>query len=1517
MADVVTKRTLRRSGSASSMGSSVGSTRGPPGSQLERRGSSGSMSERTFRDPSPARPVPSAVDAPPVPAIPKNVQLGQPPIPPKSHRRTASMEGMRVASPPPNQSSGRGSSLGPAASSQPRRVGQRVTSLSSVQELTGLERPASRGSVNSINFSLPTGSRPMSPVGQRRLTCPSPQRVPPRITSTNQDLVYDPNTRRFLPVAEILDIEQRIYNAANKPVKKKKRIAPNQATGTHFADRTVGGRPRGTAIDAMEAVASQKAEPVKPVPEPVLEPAITPAPPPAPTSVNSELPKASVPKRKKKKKIVVSDSDSDQASYVPNSSDNDSDISARRTTFSMRAGGLLAKKPSIVREDREREEEEDDTRKRAKASEILARLDTDSAAARTISPTPLPRSTTGRGHGKGQGLASAAFAEGRQHTRSASQPAPTLADSPTAITGIGLVTRGGVRGNRVQSVSPARTTHFATTPDNLVVKHQPPPRSISPRKSALKRSNSPRGLSPSDVSDIGGAAGQGQLLSEGSNGSAIGSDELALPRKKANRVSFDETNVVVGQAATSVSPVSPVAQSLQIRRPWYAIGQRKKDTTIVDDDDEVMKPRPALPSFGSIREKKNTREVEERALVKPAEPVQHKPPLPSPPLFTTPTGEVIEYPLGQSNDHAVGAIISQDAASKNVANISKSREPLPPEVTSVEGSGYHSDSDSSDYSLNTKSDVGVVQADSVRRGPEDGDADAYKTLAIPKSEDQQPEDDTPTPTPTPTPGPALAPAEKTDGDASEIAVQHATPTLKTIESRKEWLDMPGAWENSASDSENQQEESPPLMVPHYPTEPSPADVGIAEPTPEIHEPGLPVVGEIAAYNALTTPGIIEETEESDTSIYSDAAEDLSDVEGDGFMSLDAVVDNPIIDTAVLGLAITTSPESPTANSTKEEAYRKSRLSKQSSEPDLGEGWDKAQEYWSSLSAEKKRQLELEAREEAEGSDTEVEVKPIPTPKPKKKKRKAVVQPPSIPAIVRSQPALNNERTYMIQPGAKAGPNGHPPMRSSMRPEPQKIAADTHMRKSMRGENSMRSSLRGPVQTAESRGSLQKKHRPMSYPPPEIKADPAEVKKHIRNLSEASAAAAPAAARRDIAPPVLRRKTSGDSESSFKRTRPSNEGPNLRRSMRNSGEQEVGGRYQSPMRSSRFSLRSLSPTGSAFRRSFSNGAAPPVALSQTHMRSSMRRSTDSTPSLRMPRFGRSGPSKPSKQKATPQRTSRFADSSDEDNDRPTFRSRFVDSSDEDEPVSRSTVMPRSLRSGAAGAAVRGIPKRLGVEDGDSSDLPDSDDEKPKSPALKVGKKRGTNGAAIAPSTQGALRRSGSGRGTISSPTTLTMITGPASHPNHSRRGSFMSILRRKKPDPSSKVRKSDAESPARRDTPLERSKSDLAALRSDRPSTPRLQKRNGPSREHSSASPLPILASPPKIAGGENGRPFSADTANGVEGGGLTNVDRPDIGTRRFTATGLADVDINGLGAQGKARRKKKFGVLRRMFRLDD
>jgi hypothetical protein len=144
---------------------------------------------------------------------------------------------------------------------------------------------------------------------------------------------------------------------------------------------------------------------------------------------------------------------------------------------------------------------------------------------------------------------------------------------------------------------------------------------------------------------------------------------------------------------------------------------------------------------------------------------------------------------------------------------------------------------------------------------------------------------------------------------------------------------------------------------------------------------------------------------------------------------------------------------------------------------------------------------------------------------------------------------------------------------------------------------------------------------------------------------------------------------------------------------------------------------------------------------------------------------------------------------------------------------------------------------------------------------------------------------------------------------------MSILRRKKVDPTSKVRKSDIESAARRDTPLERSRSDLQAVRRQesyqstgggRPTSPKLQKSN-----NSASWPLPPPDSS-KTLEAEDERPSTADAGVVLTNGG--NEIRPDLGTRRFTATGLSAVDLTIVTPP---RKKKKFQALRKMFRLDD
>lgn len=1335
-------------------------------------------------------------------------------------------------------------------------------------------------------------------MSMKRLTSPSSSRQNPRITApNNQSLIYDPNTRSFLPAVEVHAIQQKLYDAANKPVKKKKRDPPGSSTGSHFSDGTVGGRPKGTAVEELEDRAHQTAQTLN---EPVVEvrrenstiarPEFElPAEPVSAPRVETALPK------KKRKKVVMQDPESDQGSYALNSSDNDSDA----ITYTPRKAQQLGKKPSIVREDREREEEEDDTPKPEKSKTLAWHT---SPIERHPSPSPLPRSKAGRGHGKDP-VAEPPISEApTARTASPMQHIEPVAESVAESNG--LATNGSIRGARVSSLSPGRNAHFATTPDNLMVKHQPPPRSISPRKSALKHSNS-RTSSPMPTSEASNSPGP--------------PEEQVLPRKKSVRVSFDETNVAVGEAAPSLFADSPITGSPQAgKRPWYSIGKgKKKELSATDDEeDEVMKPRPALPFFGSVRERKH-RDVEERVLVKPAEPVETKSAIRSP-SSTVHTETTVEHPQGQSNDHIVGAIFAQDSSTKNAANISKSREPLPPQVTTVEGSGYHSDTDSSTSEIGNNTPPTVITEPETVKEPLEpiqtqfpsGSETAPVLPTAAATVDES--DDAPTPTQT-----------TIVSHIPEIAISEPTPTPEESEKRKGWPDVPGAWDTSDSESNDT-----PRVSLDETSAPTPAAAGISEPTPDLQIHASP---KAALEHLHTTPVIMEETE-SEADVFSDAAEELPSSDEEGFQSLNAVVESPITRTPFM---LPNTPASPTSRLVKEDAYEKSGLSQVGQSTSHGEGWDKAQEYWSSLSADKKRKIELDAMRAAEkDSDTEVEVKPTP----KTKKKKKVVRP------VAPEPVVSSDRTYMIQPGSKAAPDGFTPLRSSMRVAPPAPVADVSMKKSMRdpGQGSMRGSMRGS-QNIESRGSMQKKSRPVSLPvePRVPMVQPAV--NHSRNLSSTSPAITTTPTYKSQTP-ALRRKKSSDSESSFKRAKPSSE-RGMMRTMRVGN----GSAQQQETASSRFSMRSMSPTESVTRRPFSSSSQPNDAA-QAPMRMSMRGSGGSAPTMRgpasrakspsngmkMPSFGRSKPV--TVQKSSKSLSSRFANSSDEEDDRPAFKSRFVDSSDDsdDEPVQKSTTLGRTMRSTPAAAPpvpatnLRAIPKRSGVQDGDSSDLPDSDDEKPTSPSTtKLFKKRQTNGSLILNgNTQGlpdSLARSGSGRGNIT-----TISSPPVSRPTHKRRGSIMSILRRKKDD-TSKVRKSDAESPARRDTPLERSKSDLAALRTPVLGSPKLQKRNPLSRENSDVV-LPQfspLAAPRAIGGNdEEKRPFSAD------GVGVAIGEKPLPLSRRFTTDGPVALNgnTNGIlhtsaaptasevvegGSVGAGKKKKKFASLRRIFGLND
>ncbi|QQK43294.1 woronin body major protein [Penicillium digitatum] len=200
--------------------------------------------------------------------------------------------------------------------------------------------------------------------------------------------------------------------------------------------------------------------------------------------------------------------------------------------------------------------------------------------------------------------------KGRERTTSASPTADNVeaapmpsSSSPSSGLQIGQQPRR-------QSSSPGRTARFsrllsvAGTDDQV---HQPPLRSVSPVKSALKH---PRGGSLSPDGRVG-VTGRALTSNELSDGTSVASDEGSRvdTRKKSAKVSFDDEAEVVNLAASPpTSPEEytsdfPPAGKAKPRTNWLGVGKKKSPADFASDDDwdVVIKPRKVLPSFGSIR----------------------------------------------------------------------------------------------------------------------------------------------------------------------------------------------------------------------------------------------------------------------------------------------------------------------------------------------------------------------------------------------------------------------------------------------------------------------------------------------------------------------------------------------------------------------------------------------------------------------------------------------------------------------------------------------------------------------------------------------------------------------------------------------------------------------------------------------------------------------------------------------------------------------------------------------------
>ncbi|KAK4453490.1 hypothetical protein QBC34DRAFT_395792 [Podospora aff. communis PSN243] len=1579
VADVQTKRTMRRSASiASSAASSEIHER--PG--LHRRGSSGSMADRTFRSPSPHRPTSSGSahrqshsfsytatdDMPPVPALPRGAEIatqqGLHHSPASLGARTTPLLLASQILASENAPSWFGASkmgdpsnvrhTDPAMASPPSSPPQAVRG----EQQAELVRSSSCSS--SVNFSYPSRARvgsPTAPSAGARISSElqprsavqeqstalrqtqQPRQAKPQSRKRNstpaasshasvsspadQVLVYDPNSRRMVRQADLWALEQAVQDASAQPASFKRKKQTPQRAGSHLAKGTMGRtKVNATAIEQAKSSQMVKLAPEQPRhPDQALD------------SQEAEEPTAD---RVISPREDVQNQDRYRAAD-PNPRAQFSDpapaaVPTLGSTSRNISQQTIKRHPSVVKEEPELESETEryprelvawapDTGPAAQS----ARFETCSGAERELeraedavpslgpSSAASPLSDQGPTFAAGTLQASPVPLEEKQ-SQSASEPVRLSHTLP----------------ERAASNSPVRQAHFGSVSNNLTVRHSPPPRSISPRKSALKHSSSPnRGASPSD--DTSEASGGNNLR-----------EEPSIARKKSVRVSFDDENtVVVGESASTNQSDSPVFASPQhtVRRPWYSsIGRNKKELPPLDDD-EIMKPRPALPSFGSVRDRKPREILQdegERPLVRPIVDRLHGSTIPKAPSGTASEGKSLDAPvIGQSSDFAVGAILvrEQEERSKVPANTSRYREPLPPVVTSVEGSGYMSDSSiSSSSELESQGIPEVAAAEPLHSSTVDADADTAVERHKPV-------------------GPVKL------GDASEMAVPAISISQPTppVEERSTvpafHLDVPGGFPQDDSDLSAAEGSRNAATVANEPKEATLAP---------------PPTGPSALLSTA------EPSSDSESSIYSDAYEDLSEIEGDGFQSLNAVLEGPVPAKSTTAAPLSeASPRKPPAP----QDHSRSRIhasavpttvlapaqpTKTTEIEKPEDEWEKVKAYWKNLTADKRAQLEREAAEDA-GIDGDLEeVQAVQKPKKKKsverrnseRKVLAVHMAQQIAAQQQKQAqAKPVERNYMIQPGTKwvDANNVRSSMQTTLRSHPpqQSSAATSHdtprIRKSMRANDS---SANGAAQTNRARPA---DARPASM------VVPSATQQHQR----APEPSVPHSHR----PLFLKRRGSTSSESSFKRTRPGviAHVSGFRTSMRQASPPSAATQPE-PHASKRFSLRSLSPPSSTSKRT---STGPPVSMATgMHMRQTLRDSSSerkkSSGGLRLPGFG----SKKTVKHSGSQFSSRFGDSSDEDGDggKSGFRSRFEDSSDDEavSPIVLPRTIPRSLRNQDS-AASTALPEELEESEErltEEGAVVNTKQERPQQQSV--------SSTSQPPGTTIRPARSGSG-GLIGSQTAPTLpTTGPAKATDRrnsvaSKRGSLMTALRRKKHGSSGKISRSEiTESAARRDTKLERNASQLRGIRADEdeddnveqekavspPRSPKLQKRvvslarSMGSTEANAAtggdlpSPLALTTSSPAVElpsanldekeflGSPLRRPSTRSdnlgtrTLSGQGSVGAGTGPQPGFLERRTLSAGVMSLEAPS-AAGTSSTKKKKFGALRRMFGLSD
>lgn len=389
---------------------------------------------------------------------------------------------------------------------------------------------------------------------------------------------------------------------------------------------------------------------------------------------------------------------------------------------------------------------------------------------------------------------------------------------------------------RPQSLSPARSAHFSnvTVLDTDGMKHEPPPRSLSPSKSVLKHSPS------SSLANNSPTATQFVTRNTLENISDTLSDDgqdIEAKRKNKVRVSFDKDAVQAADGNEGIAlPKSP-----------HPLGLKKKFSDEIrssnDDLDDILKPSPELPSFGSVRTRRtleNESDSGDRGVETGSSSISDS------------MSTLVEH-IGISSDKAAGAVFMQNQVAKTILlqNAPKSTTSKSCSPNAITDKGVDNSSDLSSGDHNTEESKEVEHVATMPT------SDVHVTD---ESNFSSPDESSHLP-------------DKLPSNVPAIALQPATPAA--MEDVDRMSAAQGSFTDKAAEAIKFAKEQ--------------GQISSRDSTP------TPTLSKFRSIEPnKTAPSLdSEDSGNETTSIYSDAAEDVQDYQEAGFISLDAIVEKPV------------------------------------------------------------------------------------------------------------------------------------------------------------------------------------------------------------------------------------------------------------------------------------------------------------------------------------------------------------------------------------------------------------------------------------------------------------------------------------------------------------------------------------------------------------------------------------------------------------------------------------------------